>query len=192
VIEQNTAKSETYVKQANIASMKQLGVAVSAGMPLNKWWTANIYVNVFNNRFRGLVNNAMVDFSSTMLMLNGSQQFKLGKTTSAEINGWFRSAGVEGVMIMRPVGMFTVGFSQQVMKGKGTLRLTVRDVLSTQHWKGTIKYDDVDAQFQNFNDSRAVSVGFTYRFSKGKVNNQRRKASSSSEEQSRVGGGSSN
>jgi hypothetical protein len=189
VIEQNTERSETYVKQANIASLKQYGIAVSAGIPLTKWWTSNLYVNVFNNRFRGVVNNDPIEFSATTLQLNGSHQFKLGKTTSAEINGWYRTAGIEGVIMIQSVGMVSVGFSQQVIKGKGTLRLSVRDVLSTQHFAGVSKYGVVDAQFQNFNDSRAVSLGFTYRFSKGKVANQRKRASASSEEQSRVGGG---
>jgi iron complex outermembrane recepter protein len=188
VVKQKTATSETFIEQANIASQKQYGIAVSAGLPINKWWTANMYVNVSDNRFKGLVNNTMVDVGTTIISLNGSHQFKLGKTTSAELNGWFRGPALEGVVAIRTVGMFSLGLSQQIMKNKGTLRLTVRDVMSTQHWKGTIKYGDVDAQFQNFNDSRAVTLGFTYRFSKGKVGQQRRKAAASSDEQSRVGG----
>lgn len=192
VIEQNSERSETFVRQANIASQKQFGIAVSAGMPINKWWTSNLYVNVFNNNFRGVVGVDAIDVTATTLTLNGSQQFKLGKTSSAEINGWFRTTGIEGVIKIQPVGMFSIGFSQQVMKGKGTLRLNLRDVLSTQHFKGSSKYGTVDATFQNYNDSRAVSIGFTYRFSKGKVSNQRRRASASAEEQSRVGGGNGN
>jgi hypothetical protein len=190
VVEQNEAKSETFIKQANIASQRQYGASVSVGMPLNKWWTANLYVNVFHNQFEGLVNNTRVSIGNTALSLNGSQQFKLGKTTSAEINGWYRTTAVEGVMLIQPVGMLSVGFSQQVLKGQGTIRLGVRDVFSTQHFKGKIKYGVVDAAFQNFNDSRAVNIGFTYRFSKGKVNGtQRKRSSSSADEQSRVGGG---
>jgi hypothetical protein len=190
VIEQNTEKSEAYIKQANIASQRQYGISVNAGQQLTKWWTSNIYVNVFNNRFEGVVNNVPINVDATTLMLNGSQNFKLGATSSAEINGWFRTTGIEGVMKIRSIGMFSLGFSQQVMKGKGTLRFTLRDVLSSQHFKGESKYGDVDATFQNYNDSRAVSVGFTYRFSKGKVaNNQRKRASSAADEQGRVGGG---
>ncbi len=192
VIEQNTERSEAYIKQANIASQRQYGVSVSANMPLTKWWTSNLYVNVFANNFTGLVNNAPINISATTIMFNGSQSFKLGKTSSAEINGWYRTTGIEGVMKIKSMGMFSLGFSQQVMKGKGTLRFTLRDVLASQNFRGESKYGDVDATFQNMNDNRAASVGFTYRFSKGKVSNQRKKASSAADEQNRVGGGNSN
>lgn len=194
VLEQNEQRSETFIKQVNIASQRQWGLAVSAGMPITKWWTGNLYVNVFRNDFNGVVSNTPVSLTATAMMLNGSQQFKLGKTTSAELNGWFRTTNLDGVMKIKPVGMFSIGLSQQVMKGKGTVRMTLRDVLSTQHFKGESKYGTVDAAFQNYNDSRAINVGFTYRFSKGKVNGgaPRKRNSSAADEQNRVGGGSGN
>ncbi len=75
------------------------------------------------------------------------------------------------------------------MKGKGTLRFNVRDVLYSQKFRGTTKYGTVDATFQERGDSRVVNVGFTYRFSKGKINGgPKRRAGSASDEQSRVGG----
>ncbi|MBD0296794.1 MAG: TonB-dependent receptor, partial [Flavisolibacter sp.] len=189
VIEQNAEKNETYVKQANIANQRQYGLSVSANMPITKWWTNNIYINGFNNRFEGIVDNTFVSISATTLMLNGSQQFKLSKNSTAEISGFFRTAGIEGVIKAKPFGMMSVGFSQQVMKGKGTLRLNIRDVLYSQRFRGVTKYGTVDASFQERGDSRVVNVGFTYRFSKGKINSgPRRRTGSANDEQSRVGG----
>ncbi|MBD0368538.1 MAG: TonB-dependent receptor family protein [Flavisolibacter sp.] len=189
VIEQNAEKNETYVKQANIANQRQYGLSVSANMPITKWWTNNIYINGFSNRFEGIVDNTFVSISATTLMLNGSQQFKLSKNSTAEISGFFRTAGIEGVIKAKPFGMMSVGFSQQVMKGKGTLRLNIRDVLYSQRFRGVTKYGTVDASFQERGDSRVVNVGFTYRFSKGKINSgPRRRTGSANDEQSRVGG----
>lgn len=190
VIEQNEATNETYVKQANIARQRQFGLAVSANKPMNKWWTNSIYVNVFNNRFEGIVSNEQVTVDATTLMLNGSQQFKLSKTFTAELSGWFRTAGVEGVLEAKQMGGLNVGFSQQVMKDKGTIRFNVRDVLYTQRFRGVAKYSNVDATFQERGDSRVVTLGFTYRFSKGKINGgPKRRASSANDEQNRVGQG---
>jgi hypothetical protein len=189
VIEQNEATRETYVKQANIANQQQVGLALSANKPMNKWWTNSIYVNVFYNRFEGMVNNTYVTISAASLMLNGSQQFKLNKTLTAELSGWFRSAGIEGVIKAKPVGAVNLGFSQNIMKDKGTLRLTIRDIFFTQPFRGSTKYGDVDAAFQERNDSRVATIGFTYRFSKGKVNGPKRRANSANDEQNRVGAG---
>ncbi len=194
VIEQITEDTLTYVKRANIASQRQYGVSVNAGFSITKWWRSNLYANAFNNRFEGLVNGAHVAVDASTFTFNGSQQFTLSKTLTAELSGWYRSGGVEGVIAMKPMGMMSVGASQQIMKGKGTLRINIRDVFASQRFKATSKYGMVDAAFQNRGDSRSVNLGFTYRFSKGKMNGgqKKRNSGSANDEQSRVGGGNGN
>ena len=190
VIEQNEVKKETYVKQQNIAKQRQYGFAVNFNKSMNKWWMNSLYVNVFNNRFEGLVDETPVTIEATTLMLNGMQQFKLNKTLTFELSGWFRTPGIEGVFSTNAMGAVNAGFTQNVMKDKGTIRLNIRDMFLTQRFSGSSKYGDVDAAFQEQNDSRVVTIGFTYRFSKGKMNGgPKKRASSSSDEQSRVGGG---
>ena len=191
VIEQNEEKNETYIKQSNIADHRQYGVSVSAAFPVTKRWTSNIYVNGFNNRFEGIVNGELVTISATTVMLNGSQSFTISKTFSAEISGWYRTAGIEGVINAKPMGMMSIGFSQQIMKGNGSLRLNIRDVFYTQGFKAETKYGSVDAAFQERQDSRVVNLGFTYRFNKGKMNGgpKKRNGGSANDEQNRVGVG---
>jgi iron complex outermembrane receptor protein len=189
VIEQNEAKNETFVKRANIAKQRQFGVSINASHPVTKWWKSNIYVNAFNNKFEGVVNNVFVTIDATTLMLNGSQQFQFSKTWSGEISGFFRTQGIEGVIHAKPFGMMSVGVSKQVMKNKGTVRLNVRDVFKSQYFRGESKYSNVDAAFQERNDSRVVNIGFSYRFSKGKVNQRKRSNGSANDEQNRVGAG---
>ena len=85
-----------------------------------------------------------------------------------------------------------MGISKQVMKGKGSVRLNVRDVLYSQKAKGDIKYSNIDAHFQQQKDSRQVALGFSYRFSKGKVGGPKRKTGGAGDEQSRVKAGGEN
>jgi hypothetical protein len=187
VLEQNTDRNETYVKKDNIAKQRQYGISVSAGGPVKKWWTPNLWMNLYNNKYEGIINNDFVITSATTLQANLQNQFKLGKTLSAELSGYFNSGGIEGVFRIKSFGMVNMGLSQQLFKGKGTLRLTGRDVFRTQKIKGEIKYSNIDAAFQQRRDSRQVALGFTYRFAKGKMNNnQKRKTGGSNEEQSRI------
>ena len=159
-------------------------------MPVTKWWTNNFYVNAFNNQFDGIVGNTAVKISGTTFTMNGSQQFKLGKTTSTEISGWYRTPVIEGVMKIGAMGSISLGLSQQVMNNKGTLRLTLRDVFDTQNVKGESKYGTIDAAFQNQQDNQVLALGFTYRFTKGKMNGapKKKNGGSASDEQNRVGG----
>lgn len=190
VLEQNTDRNETFVKKSNIANQRQYGISVNAGGQITKWWSGNLWMNVYNNRFRGIVNGDNVDLSATTGQANISNQFKFGKTISAELSGYYNTGGIDGVFKIKNFGMVNMGISKQIMKGKGTLRLSARDIFYTQKIKGNIKYSNIDAAFQQQRDSRQVAVGFTYRFAKGKMgNNQKRKTGGASEEQSRVKSG---
>ena len=190
VLEQNDATNETYIKKANIASARQFGLAITANKSITKWWSGNIYANIFNNHFKGLVNNEPISIGITSLMLQVQQQFKFKKGWAAELSGFYRSKGLEGVIFIKPIAQVNAGLSKQVLKNNGSIRLNVRDIFADGVFKGYSKYGTVDANFKNVNDSRAVSLTFTYRFNKGKLKaGSNKKSSGASDEQNRVKNG---
>lgn len=187
VLEQNEASNETFVKQANIANQRQFGIAVSAFKQFKSGLSGNVYANVFNNEFNGIVNNTNVTIGATTAMFNGSVAYKFKKGLTTEISGFYRTSGVDGVFRIGGFGMMNLGASMPILKTKGTIRLNVRDVLWSQRIKGESKFGNIDAQFQNYRDSRVATLTFTYRLAKGKLNgNGRRKASGAADEQNRV------
>ncbi len=192
VLEQNTARNETFVKRSNIASQNQIGLSVNAGGDLKKWWSANVYANVYRNHYEGVVNGDAFSAGATTAMFNISNQFKFAKTWAAELSGFYRTPGVEGVFKIQGFGMMNMGLSKQIMKGKGSVRISVRDILYTQKIKGESRFSNIDAAFQQKRDSRVASISFTYRFNKGKVNSQKRKTGGADDESSRVKKGGDN
>jgi iron complex outermembrane receptor protein len=193
VLEQNELKNETYIKKANIAKLHQYGLAVSAYKEIKKWWSGNVYMNVYNNQFEGVVNNTDIKVATTTFVFNAQSQFKFGKTWGAEVSGFYRTKGLEGVIFIKPMGMMNFGVSKQIMKGKGSLRFNVRDVFAMQKFNGYSRYSNVDAKFTDISDSRAASLNFTWRFNKGKLKaGNQRKSGGASEEQNRVKAGGGN
>ncbi|MGB4846074.1 MAG: outer membrane beta-barrel family protein, partial [Ferruginibacter sp.] len=191
VLEQNDATNETFIKKANIASSNQIGLAVTANKSITKWWSANIYTNVYNNHFKGMVNNGHISIGVTTFIVQLQQQFKFNKGWAAELSGFYRSKGLEGVIYIKPIAQVNAGISKQVLKNKGSIRLNVRDIFAGGVFKGYSKYGTVDATFRNVNDSRAVSLTFSYRFNKGKLKaGSGRRNNSAGEEQERVKSGS--
>ncbi len=190
VLEQNDVTNETFVKKANIASSEQIGLAITANKSITKWWSGNIFANIYNNHFKGIVNNEPISLGITSYMVQLQQQFKLSKSWSAELSGFYRSKGLEGVIYIKPIVQVNAGISKQVFKNKGSLRLNVRDIFAGSVFKGYSRYGTVDANFKNVNDSRAVSLTFTYRFNKGKLKASNSKRNSgASDEQNRVKSG---
>ncbi len=187
VIEQNELTNETFIKKANIATRNQVGIAVSAYKEITKWWSGNIYANVANNRFKGIVNNENISIGITMLMFQAQQQFKWGKGWGAELSGFYRSKGLEGVIFIEPIAQINAGFSKQILKNKASVRLNIRDIFAGGVFKGYSKYGNVDATFRDVNDSRAVSLSFTWRFNKGKLKaGSGKKEGGATDEQERV------
>ncbi len=190
VLEQNDQTNETYIKKANIASANQIGLEVTANKSITKWWSGNIYANVYNNHFKGLVNNEQISIGITTFMAQVQQQFKFNKGWAAELSGFYRTKGLEGVIYIKPMAQVNAGVSKQILKNQGSIRLNVRDIFAGSVFKGYSKYGTVDADFKNVNDSRAVSLTFTYRFNKGKLKaSSSKRNSGASDEQTRVKSG---
>ncbi len=187
VLEQNEINNETFIKKANIASSKQVGLAISANKSITKWWSSSVYGNVYNNHFKGVVNNEAISIGITSFMIQAQQQFKFNKGWAAELSGFYRGKGLEGVIYIEPIVQVSAGVSKQILKNKGSIRLNVRDIFAGGVFKGYSKYGTVDAHFTDVNDSRTGSLTFTYRFNKGKLKaGSTKKNGGASDEQNRV------
>jgi hypothetical protein len=179
---------EAYNMPDNVASLRQFGIAVSANNTINKWWTSNININVYNDNYKGVIGNAPIDLATTSFVFGATQQFKLTKSLTAELNGRYRNGWLEGVLSVKPVGFIGAGISQQILKNKGMLRLTARDIFYTQKIKGSSKYGNVDFEMRQVSETQVVTIGFSYNFSKGKkIAPVKRTAGSANEEQNRIG-----
>jgi hypothetical protein len=189
VFDQDDSTRITFRTKRNLATRRNIGAAITLTKPITKVWTLTLFTNVYNNYFKGEINNAPVDIDYTAFSANMNNQFKFKKGWSGELSGFFRSKGLEGgTLITQPMGSFSFGASKQIMKTKGTLRLSVRDPFYIQRFKGYTKFDNVDFSMLSRNDTRQVSLAFAYRFGKNQNNvPQRKRTSASQDEQNRVG-----
>ncbi len=178
----------TIVRRGNIGKRENAGISVNAQLPIGKWFRTMIYTNYNYNRFEGLVNGEMVKAEAGNILLSVNNQFKFGKGWGAELSGWIRSKGVEAQLLMQPMGQLSGGISKQVLKGKGSVKLNVRDIFFTNQFRAEMNFKSTEAAFTNTRDSRVGNLTFTYRFGKPVNGNGQRKKGSSSEEQNRVGG----
>jgi hypothetical protein len=199
LLRQNTSNKITFQTRENFGWMKQLGVAVMANFPVQKWWNTNIYLNVFNNHYRGLfqpdpndytkIDNVDIQFTSFMGNMTNSFVFGKKKTWSAELSGWYRSKTTEGLLVANPMWAVNSAIAKQVLKKKGTVKMGVRDIFWTQRFSGYAKYSNVDVTIAGKRDTRQFNISFTYRFGKTNIAPARRKTGGASEEQNRVNTG---
>ncbi len=187
-----------FLTSDNIAKYTNAGIAISSPVKFAKWWNSNLFVNVYRNHYTGTyISNETgqpkvvdLDLAYTSFTLNINNNFNIGKGWSGEISGWYRYKTVEQLSLSYPMGQINFGLAKNnLLKGKGSLRLNARDPFNWQRYHGLTKYGTVDINIRNRWDNRQYGVNFTYRF--GKPQGQsRRKSSATEEEQQRVGAGS--
>jgi hypothetical protein len=193
LLKQDTEKKITFQTQENFSKMKQIGLAVSANVPVAKWWNANIYANVFNNHYSGIYQNDPVDIQFTSFMTNVTNSFTIGKKGwSAELSGWYRSKAAEGLLVANDMGAVNTAIVKQLFQKKATLKLGVRDIFYTQQFSGYARYSDVDVNVASRRDSRQFNATFSYRFGKKNIAPARRKTGGADDEQNRVNSGGGN
>jgi hypothetical protein len=178
----------TIVRNGNIGNRQNAGISVSYMLPVAKWWTAILYSNVNYSKFTGMLYGQNIDVSATTLLLNLNNQFSLAHGWTGELSGFYRTKGVEGQVIVYPLGQGTVAVSKKILKDKASLKLAVRDFLYTNKPHGYIDFQETDATFNNRRDSRQVAMTFTWNFGKplkGVTGNGKRN-SGANEEESRV------
>jgi hypothetical protein len=123
-------------------------------------------------------------------MVNISNTFTVKKGFSLELSGFYRAKGIDQLTINQPIYQMSLGGQKNIMKGKGTVRLNIRDPFAWQQFRGVTDYNGIYVKIHGRFDVRQLTATFTYRF--GKNNQQlpppRRRTSATLDEQSRVGG----
>ena len=172
--------------EGNLGRMRNIGLAVSSSFNVADWWSVSLQASVNDRKIEGFVWDEL-RVSLATFYLNGNNQFKFGKGWSGEVSGFFHTSEQELQEITDPTGQLAVGIAKQVMKNKGTIKLTGRDIFYTQAMKGNTLFKQASEYFKFTRDSRVVTIAFTYRF--GKTFQTRKTSSSATEEMNRAAGG---
>jgi iron complex outermembrane recepter protein len=186
ILEQNELTNETYMTKKNVANKKNINYAISFNAPITKWYTTSIYGETNYGIISGNINGINEKIKISNYMFNLNNQFKINKTLKAELSGFYRGKGNEDLILINPVVAVNAGVTKTLLKGKGTLKLSVRDIFNTQRFTAVVKYGTVDTRIQQWNDRQTIGLNFTYRFSKGVKFQAAKKKAQSNDEKSRV------
>jgi hypothetical protein len=180
--------SSTFIStQGNIGQLKQLDLSVSSNFQPAKWWSVNLYGEVYRNTYQGAFYTGYLNQSKYTIAFNGNNQFTFSHGWSAEISGFYDNGGTYGQFIILPKGMLNAALQKKILNNKGSIKLNVRDILHSFKPSGTItNIQDATATFHNFLDTRVATLAFTYSFGKSTNNPQKRETGGADSEQSRA------
>lgn len=180
----------TILRNGNIGARQNAGISVSAQVPVVKWWTAILYSNFNYNKFNGMLYGQELNVQATTLLVNVNNQFSFSHGWAGELSGFYRTKGIEGQVVVEPLGQGSAAISKKIMKDKASLKLAIRDFLYTNRQRGYIDFQETDATFNQRRDSRQVAMTFTWNFGKPlKGMGAAKRSGGAGEEESRVKAG---
>ena len=170
----------------NVGKAYNIGASVGTQINAAKWWffTTQLLYN-----YKKLVGFVWNNFESDVHQVNFSMnnQFKLGKIYTAELSGFYTGKARNDLQeALYPISQVVVAAARPVLKKKGTLKLSVRDIFHKNGMEGLTDFEKSKEYFWLKRDSRVATLSFTYRFGKP-FKTIRRNTGSAADEIQRVG-----
>jgi hypothetical protein len=171
----------------NIGALKSIDLSANFHLVPVKWWTVNLYAEVYNNTFSGTFVNGQLNQSVTTFSSNINNQFQLRKGWSAELSGYYQSRRAYGQFVIYPSGAINLGIQKKLWENKCSVRVNVRDIFHTSGSSGEItNVPGATSTFHNWFDSRVATITFSYNFGKALNSPAKRQTGSAETEQGRA------
>ncbi|HXB95433.1 MAG TPA: outer membrane beta-barrel family protein, partial [Puia sp.] len=155
-----------FYTQGNVGSVDNFGLSESVNVKPAKWWTLQLGAFFNHKQFRGFNGN---NYSSTIsqLTVNVNNQFTIAGAYAAELSGFYTTRARNDIQeLLYPTGQASMGVSKTVLKKKGTVKLSFRDMFYTNAMEGLTSFPDASEYFKIKRDSRVIALSFTFRFGK--------------------------
>ncbi len=162
----NVNKNIIIYTRGNVGSFQNFGITETFQYPVTKWWNITA-VAVYNYKIIKGVVWAPLEARISQLNISINNQFQLKKGWSFELSGYYQTRSqIDLQEWLEPQGELNVGVAKQIMKKKGTLKLSVRDLTYFQNYSGYSTFQNSYEPFTIKWDTRVVRLSFSWRFGK--------------------------
>jgi len=173
----------------NFAAERQIGLSINYSRQLTQAWMLNAFINIYNHHYAGAFDSTAIDVSYTSFNANFNSQYKFRKGWSAEVSAFYYAQDyINGMQLADGRGMFSLGGSKQVLDGKGSVKLNLRDPFYLMSFSSHTVLAKGVLNDHGIWDNRRIIFTFVYRLGRTTGGQPQRRNSGASDEQSRVGG----
>jgi Outer membrane protein beta-barrel family/CarboxypepD_reg-like domain len=178
-----------YSRPGNISTNHTLSLSIDASTDITKWYRLNTYIELGHQIFESKLYTEQLDTSGTYFAANVTNSFQLGKGWNADVRGDYQSNIVYAQLLIKSFGTLNLGIQKKILNDKGSIKLSLSDILYTRRADGIINnLKDTDADWNSRLDTRSATIAFSYRFGKSTSNKPKYTGSGSDSEQRRVKG----
>lgn len=165
----------------------QTGIIPYAVFRPAKWWALHLNAVLLWQHITGTASSVNFDQRVSTHEIEVSNQFRLGNTWAAELNGFFPGRQAYGQIKNDAVYNISAGLQKKILHGEGIIRFTMNNIFNslTIHSQ-TLGISNVEAFNTRTADDRRVGLSFMYNFGKAATARKKNDAGSAEEEKGRM------
>lgn len=166
----NVGEEGTTTFPVNLGRGLYLGIEISGSQRITPWWRLNGSVNINQEDFEGEWDSRDLSYQTTALRSRLNSRWTILKDYDFQASLMYRSPrnGPQGRNLSMTA--LDLGLSKDMMKGKATLTLSVRDVFNSRVRRRIIERDDYYSENSFQWRQRSAQISFNYRINQKKRN----------------------
>jgi hypothetical protein len=170
----------------NAAKRRMISMAANFQLPVKKWWRTNLAIIVANFQTVGKIYGADLTQNINAFRIQNMHMFTISKSWSAELSGRYTHGIIDLQRRLAPRWYVNAAVQKKVMKGKGTLKLSVDDIFYSLKFIETTYTNNAEAYHVERHDTRRVGLFFNFNFGKDSFNRKKRNVDGADELKERV------
>lgn len=186
VIEQFSSENKTFQTYINLDNFNSADLTISKSFIWKEVGVTRINFTSFYNDFQSSIPSGTLDNQNLAYYIYIGNEFNLPADIAFELSGNYQSKATYGMFDIEPQYSLDFGFSKDILKGNGSLKIGVNDVFYTRRNKVFVRQDDIILDVFQKNDSRRVKVSFKYKFGNNKLKSVRKRSTATEDEKSRL------
>lgn len=152
-------------------TFNNLDLSMSTGLRFDmtlhptSWWEMSQSVQAYYMREKSAYLDGHYDFQKLGFEGNTLQSFTLHQPSGLklEVAAYYYSGGIQAMFINGQISNVSAGAKMNVLKGKGTVKLSFNDIFLGNNFREQVKFQAQNNGFYQNNDTRNGNVTFTYR-----------------------------
>lgn len=182
-------RSKSFISKQNLATQDIVSLNISYPF-MYKSFTSFINMNSNFSKYKadfGAGRQVDLEAFGVTLYTQNSIRFGKNKTWTGEVTGVYVGPTIwQGAFRSQTIWGIDAGIQKQVMKGKGTFKISMSDLFNTFEFTGKTDFAGQTSRVNAHWESQQLKMNFTYRFGNSQVKAAKQRVTSAEEESKRV------